>query len=78
MWTDSTNNFSIINSSIHYDLFTAPRNSGSPIWTRQQNGMQLAGIHSRSFGNCNASVLIDKDTYVQVVQWCKEAGIELQ
>ena len=78
MWTDSTNNFSVINSSLHYDLFTEVRNSGSPIWTTQQNSIQLAGVHSRSFGNCNASVLIDKDTYDKVVQWCKEAGIDLQ
>lgn len=78
MWTDSTNNFSVINSSLHYDLLTEVRNSGSPIWTRQQNSIQLAGVHSRRFGNCNASVLIDKETYEKVVQWCKEAGIFLQ
>ena len=78
MWTDSTNNFSVIGSSLHYDLFTEVRNSGSPIWSRQQNSIQLAGVHSRSFGNCNASVLIDKGTFAKVVQWCKEAGIDLK
>lgn len=78
MWTDSTANFNVVNSSIRYDLFTAPRNSGSPIWTRTKNGIQLIGVHSRDFGDCNASVFIDTETYNQVVIWCKNAGINLE
>jgi V8-like Glu-specific endopeptidase len=78
MWTDSTVNFSIIDSSFRYDLFTAVRNSGSPIWIRSKKGIQLVGVHSRGFGNCNASVLINEKTYRQVVKWCRQAGIDLK
>jgi V8-like Glu-specific endopeptidase len=77
MWTDSTSNVSIVDSSLRYDLFTAVRNSGSPIWKRTLSEIQLIGVHSRGFGDCNASVLIDNETYNQVVEWCKQAGIIL-
>lgn len=78
MWTDSTTNFSVSNSSINYDLYTAVRNSGSPIWTKTNNSVQLVGVHSRGFNSCNGSVFIDQKTYKQVVEWCKQAGINLQ
>ena len=77
MWTDSTANFRVENASLRYDLFTAPRNSGSPIWTRTKDGLQLVGVHSRGFGSCNASVLIDEEVYNEVVKWCKTVGITL-
>lgn len=77
MWTSSTNNFFWNEGGLHYDLFTQPRNSGSPIWYKNSNDYQLTGVHSRSFGDCNASVFVDLETYNQVVEWCKEAGIDI-
>ncbi|MBO9673399.1 MAG: hypothetical protein J7577_08140 [Sphingobacteriaceae bacterium] len=79
MWTQSTNNFSITDFSLKYDLFTAVRNSGSPVWI-QKNGIRLVGVHSRGYKeaeSCNEAVMINEDTYKQVALWCKSAGVEL-
>jgi V8-like Glu-specific endopeptidase len=78
MWTSNTNNFTIDDGFIKYDLYTEVRNSGSPIWITDLDGQpQIVGVHSRSYGDCNASVMIDDATYKQIADWCLEAGIAL-
>ena len=77
-WTEDTENFKIDGAKLSYDLFTAVRNSGSPVWfVNENNEYQVAGVHSRKDFGCNASVLINQDTYDKIVEWCKMAGIEL-
>jgi len=76
IWTDSTNSVENNGSYIRYDLFTAARNSGSPIWIKTQNGYQVIGIHSRSYGNCNAAVLINQDVINQIKEWCSKANVK--
>jgi len=79
IWTEESQNFKISSSKLSYDLFTAPRNSGSPVWTLNNEGQyQVVGVHSRKDNSCNASVLINDETYNQIVEWCKQAGIELK
>ena len=77
MWTGKTENFTIEGDALKYDLFTEKRNSGSPIWIETDDGYQLIGVHSRSYGNCNASVFINQNTYAKVVEWCKSVGIDI-
>lgn len=77
MWTQDTKNFSIIDASLRYDLFTIVRNSGSPVWVKKNDTIRLTGVHSRGFLNCNGAVLINDETYNQVVEWCKKSGIAL-
>jgi V8-like Glu-specific endopeptidase len=77
MWTASTLNYSQFQDHLKYDLFTQVRNSGSPIWIDTKEGYEVVGIHSRSYGNCNAAILINNEAYQQITKWCKEAGIEL-
>ncbi|WP_431293427.1 trypsin-like serine peptidase [Pedobacter sp. P26] len=79
MWTEGTKNFSVVDASLHYDLYTVVRNSGSPIWIKDNNNVpQLVGVHSRGLDHCNGSVLINAETYKQVVEWCKKSGINLE
>lgn len=60
-----------------YDIYTQPRNSGSPLWITAEDGFQAIGVHSRSMGSCNAGKLLDKETYEQIAEWCRKAGIDI-
>ena len=75
IWTDSTNSVENNGTYIRYDLFTAVRNSGSPIWIKTQNGYQVIGVHSRSYGDCNAAVLINQNVIDKIREWCRKANV---
>ncbi|MEM6721422.1 MAG: trypsin-like peptidase domain-containing protein [Bacteroidota bacterium] len=77
MWTETTTNYQQFNSFLKYDLYTLPRNSGSPIWYKEDNEYHIIGVHSRKYGSCGASVLITPKIYKQIKKWCKKAGIDL-
>lgn len=76
MWTSSTKNFGIQESMVRYDLHTEVRNSGSPIWTKTGSTYYVIGAHSRSWGDCNAAVLINGEVLEQLKRWCKAAGVD--
>jgi V8-like Glu-specific endopeptidase len=76
IWNDSTTGYTIVDSSLRYDLYTVERNSGSPIWQFAPAGYQVVGVHSRSYGPCNAAVLINQAVYDQIKAWCKSVGVE--
>ncbi|WP_299339170.1 hypothetical protein [uncultured Psychroserpens sp.] len=81
IWTAHTNNFAVNGSKLSYDIFTAPRNSGSPIWFKNANNeYQIAGVHSRGTKGigCNSAVFINKKTYDTIVEWCATAGIDFE
>jgi hypothetical protein len=78
IWQESTNNFQVVNNNVlRYDLFTLPRNSGSPIWIGPSGQPQAVGVHSRSYGSCNAAVLINDAVYKRISRWCSSVGIVL-
>ena len=78
IWTESTGNFFISKNALKYNLYTEVRNSGSPIWyQKSSNTYNIAGVHSRSYGSCSASVFITPEIYNQIKKWCKKAGINL-
>lgn len=77
MWTSKTKNFRLEDGGLKYDLYTEVRNSGSPIFISNNSDFQLIGVHSRSFGKCNASVFLDNNTYDQIVEWCKSIGVDI-
>lgn len=76
IWTDSTENIELNNLYIRYDMFTEVRNSGSPVWIKNGENYQAIGVHSRSFGNCNAAVLLNDEVLSQIKKWCKKAGVQ--
>ncbi|MEB2778098.1 hypothetical protein SYJ56_22485 [Algoriphagus sp. D3-2-R+10] len=78
IWTETTNNFFISENALKYDFYTEVRNSGSPIWYQKEaNTYNIAGIHSRSYGTCSASVFITPEVYNKIKKWCSKAGINL-
>jgi V8-like Glu-specific endopeptidase len=78
VWTETTNIFFISKKALKYDLYTEVRNSGSPIWYQKESNIyNILGVHSRSYGNCSASVLITPKIYNQIKKWCSKAGIKL-
>jgi len=78
IWTESTSNFFISENALKYDLYTKVRNSGSPVWYQKKtNTYNIAGVHSRSYGSCSASVFITPEVYNQIKKWCDKAGINL-
>lgn len=77
MWTESTTKYMNYKKFTRYNLFTAVRNSGSPIWYKSNDKYIIAGVHSRSYGNCGASVLITDKVYKKIKKWCRKSGIKL-
>jgi V8-like Glu-specific endopeptidase len=80
IWHQETNHYQLSaknGGQLLYDIYTQPRNSGSPVWITAADRFQAIGVHSRSMDSCNAGKLLDKETYEQIAEWCRKAGIDM-